>query len=160
MSEFVEKAIDILTLPLIFKESFGSFGAQVFLCNTKEEIYSHISEKPFILQKFIIDSKGHDKRIEIIGGKFICAAERENKNDFRSNVTNGGTMTPCKPTEKEIETAIKACETLGLTFGGVDILDDGSVCEVNSNAHIINIMNSTKIDIAPYIFETIKEKIK
>ncbi len=40
MSEFVEKAIDILTLPLIFKESFGSFGAQVFLCNTKEEIYS------------------------------------------------------------------------------------------------------------------------
>uniref|UniRef100_UPI003FEF3980 ATP-grasp domain-containing protein n=1 Tax=Eubacterium sp. TaxID=142586 RepID=UPI003FEF3980 len=101
MSEFVEKAIDILTLPLIFKESFGSFGAQVFLCNTKEEIYSHISEKPFILQKFIIDSKGHDKRIEIIGGKFICAAERENKNDFRSNVTNGGTLTPCKPTEKE-----------------------------------------------------------
>lgn len=160
MSEFVEKAIDILTLPLVFKESFGSFGAQVFLCNTKEEIYSHISEKPFILQKFIIDSKGHDKRIEIIGGKFICAAERENKNDFRSNVTNGGTMTPCKPTEKEIETAIKVCETLGLTFGGVDILDDGSVCEVNSNAHIINIMNSTKIDIAPYIFETIKEKIK
>ena len=50
MSEFVEKAIDILTLPLIFKESFGSFGAQVFLCNTKEEIYSHISEKPFILK--------------------------------------------------------------------------------------------------------------
>ena len=33
-------------------------------------------------------------------------------------------MTPCKPTEKEIETAIKACETLGLTFGGVDILDE------------------------------------
>ena len=27
MSEFVEKAIDILTLPLVFKESFGSFGA-------------------------------------------------------------------------------------------------------------------------------------
>ena len=111
-----------------------------------------------------VGSKAHQTgiapAIEIIGGKFICAAERENKNDFRSNVTNGGTMTPCKPTEKEIETAIKACETLGLTFGGVDILDDGSVCEVNSNAHIINIMNSTKIDIAPYIFETIKEKIK
>ena len=84
---------------------------------------------------------------------------RENKNDFRSNVTNGGTMTPCTPSKAEIETAIKACNTLGLTFGGVDILDDGSVCEVNSNAHIINIMNSTKIDIAPYIFETIKGKI-
>ena len=69
-------------------------------------------------------------------------------------------MTPCAPNEKEIETAIKACNALGLTFGGVDILDDGSVCEVNSNAHIINIMNSTKTDIAPYIFEAIKERIK
>ena len=112
-----------------------------------------------ILQKFIKESKGTDKRIEIIGGEYICAARRENKNDFRSNVTNGGTMTPCTPSKTEIETAIKACNTLGLTFGGVDILDDGSVCEVNSNAHIINIMNSTKIDIAPYIFETIKGKI-
>lgn len=159
MSEFVKKAIDILGLPLVFKESFGSFGAQVFLCNSENDIYSHISDKPFILQKFIKESKGTDKRIEIIGGKYICAARRENKNDFRSNVTNGGTMTPCTPSKAEIETAIKACNTLGLTFGGVDILDDGSVCEVNSNAHIINIMNSTKIDIAPYIFETIKGKI-
>lgn len=159
MSEFVEKAVEILSLPLVFKESFGSFGAQVFLCKTKDDIYSHISEKPFILQKFISESKGHDKRIEIIDGKFICAAERENKNDFRSNVTNGGTMTPCTPTSDEIKTAIKACEALGLTFGGVDILDDGSVCEVNSNAHIINIMNSTGIDIAPLIFDAIKRKI-
>lgn len=160
MSEFVCEAADILGLPLVFKECFGSFGKQVFLCESVDEIKAHISEKPFLLQQFVYQSAGRDKRLEIVGGKCVCAAERENKNDFRSNVTNGGVMTPCEPTKKELEAAIAACEALGLTFGGVDILDDGSVCEVNSNAHIINIMNATGIDIAPMIFRTIKEKIK
>lgn len=160
MSEFVNQAIGILGLPLVFKECFGSFGEQVHLCNSFDEILSLISEKPFILQKYISESSGRDIRLEIVGGKCVAAVKRENKNDFRSNVTNGGTMTPYTPTDDEIAVAVKACDTLGLTFGGVDILENGMVCEVNSNAHIINIMNSTGIDIAPLIFSEIVEKIK
>ena len=34
-------------------------------------------------------------------------------------------MTVCTPDEKEIKTAVIACEKLGLTFGGVDILENG-----------------------------------
>lgn len=160
MSEFVTKAVEILGLPLVFKECFGSFGEQVHLCNSFEEIIDLVSEKPFILQKYISESSGRDMRLEIVGGKCAAAVRRENKNDFRSNVTNGGTMTPYTPTDDEINTAVKACHALGLTFGGVDILENGMVCEVNSNAHIINIMNSTSIDIAPLIFSEIVEKIK
>ena len=160
MSEFVDKAIDILGFPLVFKECFGSFGFQVYLCNTPADIYSHITDRPFILQEFISESTGTDKRLEIVDGRCASCARRENKNDFRSNVTNGGTMTSCTPSKYEIDTAVKACEVLGLTFAGVDILDDGSVCEVNSNAHIINIMDSTGVDIAPLIFDAIKRKIK
>lgn len=160
MREFVYNAIEILGLPLVFKECFGSFGEQVYLCNTREDIISHISEKPFILQEYIEESCGCDKRLEIVGNKCVCAARRQNTNDFRSNVTNGGTMTPCEPSDDEVKAAIKACEKLGLSFGGVDILDNGMVCEVNSNAHIINIMEATGIDIAPMIFEEILEKIK
>ena len=63
MSEFVKKAIDILGLPLVFKESFGSFGAQVFLCNSENDIYSHISDKPFILQKFIRKGNAIPKKL-------------------------------------------------------------------------------------------------
>lgn len=160
MSEFVENAIDILGLPIVFKECFGSFGEQVYLCHSFDEIMRHISEKPFILQEFIADSAGRDVRLEIVGGKCVSAALRENENDFRSNVTNGGTMRVYTPSEEEIATAIKACESLGLTFGGVDILRNGMVCEVNSNAHIINIMNSTGVDIAPLIFNEITENIR
>lgn len=160
MSEFVENAIAILGLPLVCKECFGSFGEQVYLCHSFDEVMSHVSEKPFILQEFIADSAGRDVRLEIVGGKCVSAALRENKNDFRSNVTNGGNMCVYNPSEEEITTAVKACEKLGLTFGGVDILRNGMVCEVNSNAHIINIMNSTGVDIAPFIFNEITEKIR
>ncbi len=160
MSEFVSSAVEALGLPLVFKECFGSFGEQVYLCNTPEEIISHISEKSFILQEFISDSYGRDMRIEVVGDKCVSAVRRENKNDFRSNVTNGGTMTPCIPTPEQEEIALTACKKLGLTFGGVDILDSGLVCEVNSNAHIINIMNSTGVDIAPLIFKEIEGQLK
>ncbi|MDD6729065.1 MAG: RimK family alpha-L-glutamate ligase [Eubacteriales bacterium] len=159
MGEFVDNALDVLGFPVVFKECFGSFGAQVWLCKNKEEVLSHVSEKPFILQKFISESAGKDKRLEIVGGKCVCAVSRENANDFRSNVTNGGTMTPCTPTQDEISSAVKACEKLGLTFGGVDILENGDICEVNSNAHIINIMNAAGVDIAPLIFDEIKKQL-
>lgn len=160
MTGFAEKAVGILGLPLVFKECFGSFGEQVYLCSSIDEILTHISEKPFILQKFVSNNAGRDIRIEVVGNKCISAVMRENKNDFRSNVTNGGTMTPYSPTEEEKNTAISACKKLGLTFGGVDIFPGGEVCEVNSNAHIINIMKTNGIDIAPAIFKEIAEKIK
>lgn len=158
-SEFVDSSIKNLGLPLVFKECFGSFGEQVFLCRTKKEIISHITERPFILQEFIKESAGHDVRLEVVGNQVICAMERINENDFRANITNGGKMKPYTPTEKEKEAAIKACRILGLSFGGVDMLDGNILCEVNSNAHILNIMECTGIDIAPYIFDEIRKSI-
>ena len=70
-SEFVDNAIQILGLPLVFKECFGSFGAQVFLCNAREEILSYITEKPFILQEFVGASKGRDIRLEVVEMKSL-----------------------------------------------------------------------------------------
>ncbi len=160
MSEFVKNAIRILGLPLVFKECFGSFGEQVYLCKNEDEIMSHISNRPFLLQEFISSGAGRDYRLEIVGGRCVAAVKRENSADFRSNVTNGGTMTAYEPGSEQIKTAVTACNALGLTFAGVDILNNGMVCEVNSNAHIINIMNSSGVDIAPLIFEEITGQIK
>lgn len=160
ISEFVTTAIERLSLPLVFKECFGSFGEQVYLCNSYDEIISHITQKPFILQKFIGECAGEDMRIEVVGSKAVCAVKRKNENDFRSNVTNGGTMVQCTPSQRDADNAVEACKRLGLSFGGVDILPNGMVCEVNSNAHIINIMKATGIDTAELIFSAIEEQIK
>lgn len=158
-SEFADEAAEALGLPLVFKECFGSFGEQVYLCRTKEEIISQITERPFILQEYIEESKGHDIRLEVVGGRVVSAMERYNKQDFRANITNGGKMKPYNPTEDEIETAITACRELDLAFGGVDILNGNILCEVNSNAHIMNIMKCTGMDIAPLIFDEIRKNI-
>ena len=154
-SSFVHRAAEKLGLPVIFKECFGSFGEQVYLCESESEVLSHISGRPFLLQKFVEGSRGEDIRVEVVGGRCVAAMKRRNADDFRSNITNGGTAYLCEPTEEQKALAVKACETLGLTFGGVDILNGGYVCEVNSNAHIINIMNVTGVDIAPLIFKEI-----
>ncbi|MCR5207434.1 MAG: RimK family alpha-L-glutamate ligase [Eubacterium sp.] len=155
---FVRKAVEKLGLPLVFKECFGSFGEQVFLCNTVEEILSHITDRPFLLQQYI-EGGNEDVRLEIVGGKCVAAMKRKNERDFRSNITNGGVATPYTPTNDEFKLAVKACAVLGLDFGGVDILDHKLVCEVNSNAHIINLMNATGIDAAPLILRQITDTI-
>ena len=154
-SLFVHLAAEKLGFPLVFKECFGSFGEQVYLCKSESDVMSHINGKPFLIQEFIKDSEGEDVRLEIVGGKCVAAMKRTNKNDFRSNITNGGNAVPYAPTKEEILLAQNACKRLGLTFGGVDILKGGYVCEVNSNAHIMNLLNVTGIDVAPMIIEHI-----
>ena len=160
LTEFAEAAAKVLGLPLVFKECFGSFGAQVHLCKTVEEITALATKRPFILQKFVAESSGQDIRIEVVGGKAVAAVKRHNADDFRSNVTNGGKMEPYIPTVQQAEIAVAACKKLGLDFGGVDILMNNQVCEVNSNAHIINLLNATGFDAAPLIFDMITEKIQ
>jgi len=159
-TDFVKSAAEKLGYPLVFKERFGSFGEQIYLCENEAEVLSKISGKPFILQQFISASRGEDKRLEIVGDKCVAAMKRSNNSDFRSNITNGGTAEPYTPSDEEIALAVGACKALGLTFGGVDILNGGYVCEVNSNAHIINIMNATGIDVAPFIFDEIKQNLR
>ena len=157
-TEFVQRAVGVLGLPVVFKECYGSFGEQVFLCNSVEDVLSHVGSKPFLLQEYI-ECGGTDVRLEVVGGRVVTAMRRSNKNDFRSNITNGGVAEAYTPTEQEARLAVDACKALGLTFGGVDIMQGNTVCEVNSNAHIINIMQTTGVDVAPLIFEEILGRI-
>lgn len=156
---FVRQAAARLGYPLVFKECCGSFGAQVFLCHEEADVLAHISEKPFLLQAFIAEAAGEDVRIEVVDGICVAAMKRRNTADFRANLTNGGVAELYTPRAEEQALATKACEALGLTFGGVDILNGNIVCEVNSNAHIMHLKDCTGIDVAPLIFEAIKRKL-
>lgn len=157
-SDFVNLAAQELGFPVVFKECYGSFGEQVHLCYSIDDVLRHISGKPFLLQEYI-ESNGTDVRIEVVDGECVCAMKRHNDYDFRSNITNGGTAEPYSPNDEEKALAIKACKALELTFGGVDLIGGDRVCEVNSNAHIINIMNTTGIDVAEKIYKSILNKI-
>lgn len=166
LSDFVKRVAKELGLPMIIKESYGSFGFQVYKVEhvyDAVELANRISPNQMIFQEYVESSKGRDVRINVVGDKVVAAMERFNDNDFRANITNGGSMKPYKPTKKECEIAVKAVKALGLDFGGVDLLfgpDGPLLCEVNSNAHIKNILDCTGINVADEIFSYVKGELR
>lgn len=160
---FLEKAGDLLGYPMIIKEAYGSFGAQVYLANNPEEaediIKTKIVDREFIMQEFISESCGRDLRVNVVKGKAVASMVRRNDNDFRSNITNGGVTVQYKPEEYQIKAAIEAANTLGLDFGGVDVLfgkdNTPYICEVNSNPHFKSTLDCTGINLADIILEEI-----
>lgn len=163
-TDFVKKSTEILGLPVVIKECYGSFGEQVYLAETEEqaeEIVKNTAE-PLIFQEYIKESSGRDIRLNVTGGRVVASMLRYNSNDFRANITNGGSMEKYTPTEEETAVAQKACKEIGLDFGGVDILfsERGPLlCEVNSNAHFRNIYDCTGINAADSICEYIEKSV-
>lgn len=158
----INQAIDQLRFPMIVKEAFGSFGEQVYLVETKEDLLEQINSigyKPFVFQEFISSSYGIDARLQVVGNGVVASMKRRSKSDFRANITSGGTMEPYNPTVEEEKLAVEATKAIGAAFAGVDILWDSNgdplICEVNSNAHIRNLLNCTEVNAAHFIMEHI-----
>ena len=154
---FLDKVSKEIGWPIVIKEAYGSFGEQVYLANNKEEaieIIKRIGYKDFLMQEFIASSKGRDIRINIVGDQVVSSMLRENKNDFRSNISSGGNGTKYEPDQEYVELAIKAVKALGLSFAGADVMfgEDGPIiCEVNSNPQFASTLKATGINLADYL---------
>ena len=160
--DFVNKVIKEIGLPLVIKEAYGSFGEQVYLANSLEEankIIDQIGYKDFLMQEYIASSKGRDIRINVVGNKAIVSMLRENKNDFRSNISNGGTGAKFEPEQEYIDLAIKATKALDLDFAGVDVMfgpnDEPIICELNSNPQFVSTLQYTGVNLAEVIADYI-----
>ena len=160
--DFVSNVIKEIGLPLVIKEAYGSFGEQVYLANTLEEankIIDQIGYKDFLMQEYIASSKGRDIRINVVGNKAIVSMLRENKNDFRSNISNGGSGTKFEPKQEYLDLAIKASKALGLDFAGVDVMfgpnDEPIICELNSNPQFASTLQYTGANLAEVIADYI-----
>ncbi len=162
---FLKRAGETLGYPMVIKEAYGSFGAQVYLAETEEkaqEIINRIGHKNCLLQKFIKESAGKDIRVNVVGDKVVCAMLRHNETDFRSNVSGGGKASAVTLTDEQEKLAIDACKALALDFAGVDVLlgkKEALVCEVNSNPHFKSALDCTGVDVSEYIVRYITERI-
>lgn len=166
-NRFLEMIEDELNYPIVVKEAFGSFGEQVYLAKNRQELsqlYNRLQLKPHLYQQYISSSFGRDVRLHVVGDRVVASMLRTNENDFRANITNGGKMHSFTPSEAFQNVAIEASKAVNADYSGVDLLfgADGEpiVCEINSNAHIKNILNCTGINIADIIFEYILRTIK
>ena len=165
--ELVLRAEALFGFPCVVKEVFGSFGQQVYLAKDAEELKNtilSIGERPYLIQRFIASSRGRDLRLQVVGDKVIAAMLRENADDFRANLTNGGHATDYtdKLTGQQTELALRAVKVLGLDFAGVDLLfgenGESILCEVNSNAHFKNLFDCTGVNAAEYILRHITQR--
>lgn len=164
---FLKNATKELGFPLIIKEAYGSFGHQVYLANNLEQaenIIDGLGYKDFLMQEFISSSYGKDVRVNVVGGKVVCAMLRYNENDFRSNISSGGKMKKITLNAKQEELAVKVCKIIGLDFAGVDILfgenDQPILCEVNSNPHFKSSLECTGVDMSKEIIKYIKDVLQ
>ena len=162
---FIDDVIKEVGWPIVIKEAYGSFGEQVYLANDLEEanaIIDRLGYKDFLMQEYIASSKGRDARINVVGKQVIASMLRENKNDFRSNISSGGTGISYEPNNAFKQLAIKATEALGLDFAGVDVMfgDNGPIiCEVNSNPQFVSTLKATGINLADYIVDYILRQV-
>ncbi|MDO5852997.1 MAG: RimK family alpha-L-glutamate ligase [Thermoplasmata archaeon] len=162
---FLDAAESALGYPMVVKDCFGSFGEQVALARDRAELESLMAGpyRPRILQRYI-ECGGRDIRVEVVGGAAVAAMERRApEGDFRSNATIGGTVSAHTPSAEEGELAVAACEAVGADFAGVDIIRAGDgpvVCEVNSNAHLMNLRGCTGIDVSDIILRRAAERAR
>lgn len=89
------------------------------------------------LERFI-DYDNTDYRIEIVDGQFIsCYGRKAPKDDWKTNITSGGSIFVREANDEIIALAKKAVDLSGLEIAGVDLIYDREheryvVLEVNS----------------------------
>lgn len=163
--EYLQKAVDILGLPVVVKECYGSYGEQVYLAQSLVQLKGKLDEiktKAYLLQQFEQDSSGRDMRVIVIGGKVVCGMLRENKLDFRSNVAQGGKAIATEVPLAVAEMCEKAARVIGLDYCGVDVLlgKQPKLCEVNSNAMFEGMEKATGLNVAKLYAEHIVNCVK
>ena len=157
---YLQLACNKLGLPMIVKQCYGSYGEQVYLVKTRQELsdlLGEIKNKAYLLQQFEQQSKGKDMRVIVIGGKVQCAMLRTNSGDFRSNVAHGGKATATDVPQDIADMCEKAARIIGLDYCGIDVLlgDTPKICEVNSNAMFEAMENATGVNVAKLYAEHI-----
>jgi len=78
----------------------------------------------FYVEKFI-KYDNTDYRVDIVDGKFVgCYGRRASSNDWRTNITSGGSVFLREPTDEVVDLAKRAVEVCGADIAGVDIIYD------------------------------------
>jgi len=128
--------------PVIIKVARGTHGNGVVLAETRKAAQAvmqafYVEGVNFLVQEYVIESKGMDIRAFVVGGKVVASMKRQSlDDDFRSNLHQGGEAVPVKLTDAERRTAQRAAKAMGLSICGVDMMqsDHGPlVLEVNSS---------------------------
>ncbi len=165
--DYYSSIVEQLGEKFILKENVGSFGMQVYQINNYDEFLAKkkdLFNRGFIMQENIKSSYGRDLRVNIVGQDVVGVMLRENKQDFRANITVGGEASMYKASNEILDVAMKAHNALGTYFSGVDILfgENGEpiLSEVNSNPNYLSFEEISGINFASIVADYIVGEMK
>jgi [lysine-biosynthesis-protein LysW]---L-2-aminoadipate ligase len=130
-------------LPVVLKPRFGSWGRDVVLCPTADELdreLARFASRPWfqehgVLAQELVPPRGWDLRIVVSGGQVVGAARRvAAPGEWRTNVALGGRSEPVAPPALARMLALDAAAAIHGDLVGVDLLPLGDgfvVSEVN-----------------------------
>lgn len=138
-----EDPVPRLAPPLVVKARFGSWGKDVFRCETVEALdrcLAEVRSRPWFVRhgalvQELIEPRGHDIRIVVAGGRVVGVTERfAAPGEWRTNISLGGSRRPCSPPPEAVALALAAAAAIGGDLVGVDLLplDGGyTILELN-----------------------------
>ncbi|MCF2907738.1 MULTISPECIES: ATP-grasp domain-containing protein [Pseudoalteromonas] len=128
---------------LIYKPTDGWGGVGIVKIDSEQALdmllpfLSRTDLRYFYVERFI-DYDNTDYRIDVVDGKFVgCYGRKAPKDDWKTNITSGGSVFVREPDDEVVELALRAASTLGLEIAGVDLIYDREreeyvVLEVNT----------------------------
>ncbi len=132
--EAVKKFGKAVIKPLLSAMGYGVFKVED--PDVAMHIFSYLVNinKPMYVQKYIEKKGGGDYRVVVVEGRALGAEFRKGSG-WKSNIAQGASPINVENPDKELtELAIKATESLGLDFAGIDIAEtEEGYCVLESN---------------------------
>jgi glutathione synthase len=156
---------------IIIKPLYGNGGASVFRLAPGDtnvgslvELFQSVSREPFMVQQYLPDVRGGDKRIILVDGEVAGAINRVPADgETRSNLHAGGTAQPVDLTKRDLHICARLAPELkrrGLLFTGIDVIGP-YLTEINvtSPTGIRQVKAFGGADIASLIWDAIERKL-
>lgn len=132
------------SLPIVVKTLTGSKGRTVAIVDTKRSANSmfefvYNSGLKVLIEEYI-ESDATDYRVWVVGDRVAVAMKRTStdKNDFKANISRGGTGIKVELSQEDQDLCIKAAHSIGLRIAAVDLLKSKAtgksyIIELNGN---------------------------
>lgn len=159
LEEFTRLGGDVVVKPV-----FGSEGRGILRLSDPDLALRTLRtlervDSVLYLQRYI-DHEGFDIRAMVLDGKILGSMRRLSERDFRTNVSRDARAESYTLTDAEAELALRASQTVGTRFAGVDLLygRDGRcyVIEVNAVPGWRAFQKATDIDVADRVIESME----
>ena len=165
-SETAMAAFDELGRDVVVKPVFGSEGRGIVRVSDPDiavRVFRTLERINAVLylQRFI-PHPGYDLRVLVLDGRVIGGMRRYASDGFRTNIACQGTGEAYEPDDEERRLALKAAETIGAPFSGVDLLKGANgenyVIEINAIPGWKAFQKATGIDVAAILLEWLATK--